>query len=198
MFCSSRPTSPKILYQLTKRGLCSAYKPYNIIGTIPKDGQGVVVGQYAEIERVFSEEDIMAYGRLVGDMNPLHQSWKYRSEPQVVSISPLVQWDKNSNGDDKATSTKVLAHGMLVASLFTCIFGTLIPGSIYLKQTLDFRKPVYAEDLIRGRVMVTNLRQWKRRGIVLTCDTVVMGQEGLEHLTGHADVWIAHGTTKEP
>jgi hypothetical protein len=37
-------------------------------GTLPYGGGGVAVGQYAEIERVFTEEDLLKFGRLTGDL----------------------------------------------------------------------------------------------------------------------------------
>lgn len=87
----------------------------------------------------------------------------------------------------------------MVASLFSCIFGTLIPGSVYRKQTLSFRAPVFANDVVTGRVQVTKIRSLLRRegvggggGVVLTCDTKVLC-EGRECITGEASVWLPEG-----
>jgi acyl dehydratase len=160
-----------------------------VTGTIPKHGHGVSIGQYAEVERAFTKQDIEAYGILVGDRNPLHSEWKLGSEPDVVTSSPLLTWQKENNDD----VSKVLAHGMLVASLFSCIFGTHIPGSIYLNQALNFSKPVYADDLVKGQVTVKSIRQWRRKGIVLSCDTIILGQNSVKHVFGKADVWLVHG-----
>ena len=77
---------------------------------------------------------------------------------------------------------------MLVASLFSSILGTLIPGAVYLKQTLDFTKPVYSDGLVVGRVSVTRLRHVRKLWIA-TCDTVVEGDDGVK-VRGQADVWL--------
>jgi acyl dehydratase len=183
----------------SKRFFADIASNYKITGTIPEHGLGVAVGQYAQVERVFSEPDVATYGVLVGDNNPLHQQWKRGTEPDVVATSPLVQWsdEEEEESNDRETVSKILVHGMLVASLFTCVFGELIPGSIYLKQTLDFRKPVYVDDKVRGRVTITAIRQWKRRGLVLTCDTHVFRQDDLVCIQGQADVWLVQGKTLE-
>lgn len=183
----------------------NSHEEASITGTIPPHGRGVAVGQSAQVERTFRPDDVAAFGALVGDLNPLHQSWTRGSEPDVVRCNPLLQWHHNNvtayRGEEEeeqdGDNSKVLVHGMLVASLFTRIFGTLIPGSIYLKQTLDFRKPVYAGEAVSGKVTVAAIRPWKRRGIVLNCDTVVTGIDGQERIRGNAHVWIVHGTPKE-
>eukprot|EP00529_Nitzschia_sp_RCC80_P037036 CAMPEP_0113444314 /NCGR_PEP_ID=MMETSP0014_2-20120614/2603_1 /TAXON_ID=2857 /ORGANISM="Nitzschia sp." /LENGTH=152 /DNA_ID=CAMNT_0000335323 /DNA_START=1 /DNA_END=457 /DNA_ORIENTATION=+ /assembly_acc=CAM_ASM_000159 len=41
-----------------------------------------------------------------------------------------------------------VVHGMLVAALFSSIFGCIAPGCVYLNQTLDFKKPVYVGDTV--------------------------------------------------
>lgn len=155
-------------------------------GSIPAGGRNVAVGQFAETERLYTAEDVDLFARLVGDRNPLHRSWDVEKLPSVISKHPLIKKGKEPE------KTLVLVHGMLVSSLFTCIFGTLIPGAVYLQQTLDFRKPVYVENsAVVGRVTITRIRRWRRKGLILTCDTTVFSKEdGEEKIRGQADVWL--------
>ena len=78
---------------------------------------------------------------------------------------------------------------MLLSSLFSCIFGSLIPGSVYRKQTLQFHKPVFIGELVVGQVKVVNVKQMRIRGgtaasmvdptknlggVLVTCDTQIL------------------------
>mmetsp|Transcript_672 Transcript_672/g.736 ORF Transcript_672/g.736 Transcript_672/m.736 type:complete len:158 (-) Transcript_672:288-761(-) len=73
---------------------------------------------------------------------------------------------------------KIVVHGMLTASLFSAIFGTLIPGSIYRSQKLNFRSLVYCNEPIVGRVYVTKVRNMKGRGALVACDTSILRRRG--------------------
>ena len=95
----------------------------------------------------------------------------------------------------------ILVHGMLVSSLFSCIFGTLIPGAVYVRQFLEFRQPVYVNTVVIGRVVITKLRRYRRQGLIVTCDTTVVAKEaraGKEiMLRGEADVWLPEGVEEQ-
>ena len=160
-------------------------------GNIPKHGHGVAVGQTAESDRAFTADDVQLFGKLVGDENPLHHSWRVDALPETLENHPLLQvFDKD---DDPIKSTKILVHGMLVSSLFTSIFGTLIPGAVYLKQTLDFARPVYVGEHVTGRIVIERIRYWRRKGLILTCETIVQGGSD-EKVRGKADVWLPRGS----
>lgn len=143
------------------------------------------VDQYIEVDRVFSVDEVAQYARLVGDGNPLHREWSKTGDlPDLIKNHPMVHWEKES--------TKVLVHGMLASSLFSCLFGRHIPGAVYLQQSLDFRRPVYAKEVVTARVIVTRIR--KRKGRILTCNTVVT-KDKEECIRGHADVWLPESDT---
>lgn len=61
-------------------------------------------------------------------------------------------------------------HGMLSASLFSKVFGTLFPGegTIYLKQTLNFLKPMYVDTTYEAVFTVKEVLKDKHRAIVET------------------------------
>lgn len=87
---------------------------------------------------------------------------------------------------------EAIVHGMLVGSLFSSIFGTLIPGSVYRSQRLEFRQPVFANDPIVARVVVLDVRNMKGRGLLVTCDTTIASayDKLVKHVEGEATVWL--------
>ncbi len=74
----------------------------------------------------FSQADVEAFAHVTGDDNPLHLDAEFAS--QTPFKRPII-------------------HGMLGASVFTKILGTQFPGhgSVYLKQTLDFLRPMFVD-----------------------------------------------------
>jgi hypothetical protein len=143
------------------------------------------VGQYAETQRTFSLRDVELYGALIRDWNPLHQMWMHDHHDVVITdddenntgsrssgmipsqVSPHIQQHpfRQAHHQDENFSLP-LVHGMLVCSIFSSIFGTILPGAIYLTQQIKFCAPVYVNDTIAARVCVTNVRQHvlKRHG----------------------------------
>lgn len=202
----------------------SSKKEPTVEGTIPQGGHGVAVSQYAQVrsirllfyvenknnssmyilayhsiqvQRVFTATDVASFGCLVGDNNPLHQTWNFDKLPQELKSHPLLKDLKATDRtDDK---TKVMVHGMLASSLFSCIFGTLVPGSVYLKQTLDFKSPVYVDEPVIGRVDIVRVRDFSRKigGVIVSCDTrisPVATDSGDDCVVGKADVWLPSGS----
>ena len=81
------------------------------------------------MKRIFSNKQVQEYGQLISDNNPIHQE---------INMSNINKIDDHN----KTSSSNVIVHGMLSASLFSSIFGTLIPGSYYSSQNLIFQTPV--------------------------------------------------------
>ena len=163
------------------------------------------MSQYAEIQRIFTQDDVNLFGRLSGDMNPVHFP---REDGFLTSSTDADDSDSNSK---KAP----IVHGILLSSLFSNIFGTLIPGAIYRHQTLKFHHVVHVDELVVGKVVVTKLRQINRRGqrsgggsgggVLCTCDTSVIKktkqhdksnhengeqEEIITCISGDAQVWL--------
>ena len=149
-----------------------------IEGTIPLHGKGLKMSQYAEVQRIFTQDDVNLFGRLSGDMNPVHFP---REDALTSSIDADDSSDSNSSNNSEDKKKAPIVHGILLSSLFSNIFGTLIPGAIYRHQTLKFHHVVHVNELVVGRVVVTKLRQINRRGqksggggVLCTCDTSVI------------------------
>jgi 3-hydroxybutyryl-CoA dehydratase len=91
------------------------------------------LGDTAQMTRQFTEQDVIGFSQVTGDVNPAHLDEAY------AATTPF--------------KTRIV-HGMLVGSLFSAIFGTQLPGlgTIYVNQTLKFIKPVYLHDSITAKV----------------------------------------------
>lgn len=180
-------------------------KTNQIYGNIPLRGKGVAIGQYAELQRRFTVDDVEQYSNLSGDNNSLHKSWNIDNIPAELEDQILLEVDQSTIMENDSTTTnilftKIVVHGMLVSSIFSCIFGTLIPGTIYLKQSLDFRKPVYVNDPVVGCVTITRIRHFPSRGgLILTCETKIYAadNETKIYVRGEADVLALSGETKQ-
>ena len=97
------------------------------------------IGDEYSFKRTITGEDTFAFARLTGDYNPLH------TDPTYGAASP---YGKN------------IVHGMLAGSLFSTLVGMYCPGekSLYISQTLNFKKPIFPGDTItiKGTVVSKN------------------------------------------
>jgi len=122
------------------------------------------IGDTASKKKTFTEEDVLTFAEITGDKNPVHLD------------------------DDFAAQTrfgKRLVHGILTSGLISAILGMQLPGpgSIYLKQTLNFRAPVFMGDTITATVTVLRVREDKP---IITLDTVCKNQDGVVVIDGEA------------
>ncbi len=163
-------------------------KVANIQGTIPSRGEGMQVRQYAELHRSYSQHDVNKFASLIGDYNPVHFPSKSRTNNES---------DVQHN-NAQTSYNKPIVHGMLLSSVFSTIFGTLIPGCVYRSQSLKYYQPVYIDEAVCGRVVVTKLRQINRSGggVLCTCDTTVTKHDKDANsneilcISGEAQVWL--------
>ena len=111
------------------------------------------VGRAAERTRTVTTADIAAFAEVSGDHNPVHLD----------------------NAFAQTTPFKgVIAHGMLSAAWISAMLAGELPGpgSIYLSQTLSFRRPVRPGDEVVSRVEVTAIDREKGRVTLATTCTV--------------------------
>lgn len=100
------------------------------------------VGQEASISKSFSEKDVKLFSELSCDNNPVHLDEKYAQ---------------------KTIFKNRIVHGYLYSSLISAIIGTKMPGpgSIYLHQDLNFKKPVFLDETVTALVRITELKPEK-------------------------------------
>ena len=120
------------------------------------------VGMTASYERVVTIADIEAFAAVSGDHNPVHLDETYA----------------------KTTSFKGrIAHGMLGASFISTVLASQLPGpgTVYLGQTLAFKKPVRPGEKVEARVTVATILREKGQVVLTTqCrvgETVVIDGE---------------------
>lgn len=114
------------------------------------------VGQSASISRRFTLQEVEAFSNMCMDKNPVHLDEEYA---------------RNSIFGDR------IVYGFLTASLFSGIIGSVLPGngSIYLNQNMNFRKPVYHNELVTATCTITNIREDKP---IVTLETVCKNEAG--------------------
>jgi 3-hydroxybutyryl-CoA dehydratase len=122
------------------------------------------VGDGAEFTKTISESDVYLYAGVTGDLNPAHVNEEYA----------------------KKTFFKTrIVHGMLLAGLISGVLGNRLPGpgTIYIRQELNFLAPVRIGDTITASVEVAEImREAKRIRVKTKC----VNQDGTTVLDGEA------------
>jgi 3-hydroxybutyryl-CoA dehydratase len=120
------------------------------------------------MRKTITEADVVLFGCVTGDMNPLHTDDIAARESRFG---------------------KRIAHGMLAAGLISAVLGMQLPGpgTIYLKQTLNFRKPIFINDTVMTLVEVKEIRADKP---IATLGTRITNQDGEVVLDGESLVLL--------
>ena len=128
------------------------------------------VGQTAEITRTISEQDVLDFARLSGDVQPLHTDSEYGQRTRF-------------NGQ--------IAHGVILIGFISAVLGVEMATSkitmIFLGMNASFTNPVYFGDTITTRCEVKKVREDKP---ILTVECRCLNQTGDEVLTGEAVVYV--------
>jgi len=125
------------------------------------------IGQAASFAKTVTEADILLFAGVSGDTNPVHLDEDYAKETMFKGR---------------------IAHGMLSAGFFSTVLGTRLPGpgTIYLGQSLKFKKPVRIGDTVMATCTVAEIDE--RRGrVTLTC-TATVGETVV--IEGEAQVMV--------
>jgi 3-hydroxybutyryl-CoA dehydratase len=107
------------------------------------------VGDRAETSKTIAESDVYLYAGITGDFNPAHVNEEYA----------------------KGTFFKTrIAHGMLAAGLISAVLANRLPGpgTIYIRQELDFKAPVRMGDTVTASVEVMEKDAEKNRVLMRT------------------------------
>ena len=90
----------------------------------------------------FTQDEVIRFAELTGDDNPLHLDAEYAATTNFKR--PII-------------------HGMLGATVFTKVLGTQFPGfgSVYLKQTLEFLRPMFVETDYKAVFTIKSIQEEK-------------------------------------
>jgi 3-hydroxybutyryl-CoA dehydratase len=126
------------------------------------------IGMSATLEKTITELDLERFAEVSLDRNPVHFDEAYAQTTRFGGR---------------------IAHGMIAAGLISAVIGTRLPGpgSVYLGQTLQFKRPVRIGDMLRATVTVKAIREDKP---IATLETIVENQAGEVVLAGEATVLL--------
>ena len=122
------------------------------------------IGDSVAITRTLTKEDIQLFAVVTGDMNPAHLDEAYAKTDIFRQI---------------------VGHGMWTGSMFSVLLGMHLPGpgTIYLRQTLNFLHPVRVGDTITASVRVTKKDDAHKH---ITFETLCANEKGEHVLEGEA------------
>jgi phosphate acetyltransferase/phosphate butyryltransferase len=120
--------------------------------------------------------DIQLFADRSGDISPIHVDEEYAKSDMFH---------------------KIIAHGMWGGALISTVLGTILPGpgTIYLGQTLRFRRPVALGDTIKVSVTATAKDPEKHR---ITFDCQCTNQNGEAVISGSAEILAPTEKVKRP
>ena len=123
------------------------------------------VGLSVELERTLSAADIDAFAQASGDHNPIHTD---TAAAQAAGFPDRI------------------AHGMLLASWVSAALAHELPGTgtVYLKQSLEFRQAAVPGDVL---TLILTVTEKQRRGRV-EIDCRIIQENGKDVLRGIAQV----------
>ncbi|MFT4174724.1 MAG: MaoC/PaaZ C-terminal domain-containing protein [Rhodocyclaceae bacterium] len=104
----------------------------------------IALGDSASLARTLTQDDIALFAALSGDVNPAHLDQAYA---------------------DATPFKGLIAHGMICGALISTLLGTRLPGpgTIYVTQQLQFRRPVRPGDRIEVTLRCVDKIDAKRR-----------------------------------
>lgn len=126
----------------------------------------IQIGDSASLTRTLTEKDIQVFAIMSGDINPAHVDIEYAQSEMFHEI---------------------IGHGMWGGALISTVLGTQLPGpgTIYVRQSLRFKKPVAIGDQLTVKVTATEKIPEKKR-VVFSCE--VTNQKDEIVMEGQAEV----------
>jgi len=123
------------------------------------------IGDSATYTRTLTEDELVLFAAVSGDVNPVHLDPQYASQ---------------------TIFKERIAHGMWSGALISAALATIMPGpgTIYLEQSLSFKRPVKLNDTVRVRITVA-AKESKGR-VVLDCEIYNQNDEVV--VTGQSKV----------
>lgn len=126
----------------------------------------IQISDMARLQRTLTNEDILLFAAVSGDINPAHVDEEFARSDMFH---------------------KIIGHGMWGAALISTVLGTQMPGpgTIYISQTLRFRRPVAVGDRI-DIIVTAKHKDEEQKRIVFDCRCINAQNETV--ISGEAEV----------
>jgi 3-hydroxybutyryl-CoA dehydratase len=131
---------------------------------VGKKIEELTLGDSAQFTKTVSEADVYLFAGVTGDLNPAHIDQSYAEKTHFKTR---------------------IAHGMLGAGFISAVIGTRLPGpgTIYIRQELNFLAAVRIGDTITAKVVVSEILSSKKH---VKLETACFNQHGEKVLAGQA------------
>lgn len=115
----------------------------------------IQIGQQASLQRTLTQEDIILFASVSGDINPIHLDEEFAKKTLFGGI---------------------IAHGMWAGIFISTVLGTQLPGpgTIFLKENMRFRYPVRIGDTLTITLTVTEKQEEKKR---IAFSSIIVNQD---------------------
>lgn len=126
----------------------------------------ITIGQTAQFSKTLSEEDLILFAAVSGDVNPVHL------DPEFAASTLFGER---------------IGHGAWTGAIISAALALELPGpgTIYLGQQLSFRAPVKVGDTITINLEVTAKNDQKK---FVSLNTIAVNQHGKTVAKGEAEV----------
>jgi acyl dehydratase len=123
----------------------------------PQTYQDLEIGTEGRFTKQLTERDIVLFGETSGDINPVHFDAEYAATTSFETR---------------------IAHGMWSASLISTVIGIVMPGpgSIYVSQDLNFKRPVRIGDTLTA-VLTVKRKIEITQYVILDCKVINQNDE---------------------
>ncbi|KAM7289471.1 hydroxyacyl-thioester dehydratase type 2, mitochondrial [Ixodes scapularis] len=140
--------------------LCQCYKALH-----------VSVGDTVHAERTFTEADVETFAKLTGDTNPIHLDREYARRKHFQ---------------------RRVVHGALINGIVSSVIGTKMPGpgSVVVRQLLDFPRPLFIGEPFRVTVKVTAVRK-----AIVNCTYECITTYGKKVMSGEVKLYLPQDQT---
>lgn len=125
----------------------------------------IKIGDKVSVSKTLTQTDVYMFAGISGDLNPAHV---------------------NTVAAKEGIFGKPVVHGVLTAGLISNAIGMHLPGpgTIYMSQTLNFKKPVFFDDTVTATVEVIEIIKEK----FVKLSTICTNQDGEIVIEGEAMV----------
>ncbi|CAN7999772.1 unnamed protein product [Ixodes hexagonus] len=129
-------------------------------------GVHVSVGDTVHAEHTFTDSDVETFARLTGDTNPIHLDREYARRKHFQR--PVV-------------------HGALINGIVSSVIGTKMPGpgSVVVRQLLDFPRPLFIGEPFRVTVKVIAVRK-----AIVNCTYECITTYGKKVMSGEVKLYL--------